>query len=441
MENNRFRCDAIIEANREEMVGFLQALVRINSVEGEAKPGAPFGEGPALALDTALEKAAEMGFRTKNLDHYIGYAEYGPEEGEAVGIIVHLDVVPEGKGWDTEPFGAVIQGGRMYGRGTMDDKGPAVAAMYALLAVKQSGAPLKRKVRLIFGCDEESGWKDIDHYLETEEMPEIGFSPDGEYPIINGEKSIAHIQLQTRWEKPWEGDGILQFQSGERPNIVPGHASCRVQLQGEPRQMEASGVAAHGSTPQEGDNAITRLMAEVDALQLGGEGAAFLKALVQIIGRDVTGACLGLDEKLAGEVTVNLGMMDIEKTSARAVLDIRYPLALSKEELLRLLEERFRPYGISLALLEDTPGHEVPETEEVVQALKGVYQEATGQEAKCLTIGGGTFARCMKKGVAFGPVLPQEATLAHTANEYYDLNQMMVDAKMMAEAILRLAGA
>ncbi|MCG0276560.1 MAG: Sapep family Mn(2+)-dependent dipeptidase, partial [Thermosediminibacteraceae bacterium] len=178
-----------IKLNEEPLIKSVCEIIKIRSVEDAPAPGKPFGEGVARALEYALDLSRSFGFRTKNLDNYIGWAEWG-EGAEMVGILVHLDVVPEGSGWTYPPFGGEIHDGKIYGRGAVDNKGPAMAALYALKTLKDAGVKFKRRVRVIFGTNEESGMKCIKYYLEHDEEPTMAFSPDAEYPIINGEKGI-----------------------------------------------------------------------------------------------------------------------------------------------------------------------------------------------------------------------------------------------------------
>ena len=221
------KLNAIIESMHDEMIDTLQKWIRVPSVKGEAAPGAPFGKEVRSMLDMALADCEQMGFKTQNFDGYIAHADLGEGSDEdALAILAHLDVVPEGDGWKYPPYGAVIENGRMYGRGTSDDKGPAVAALYAMKAVKDAGIPLRHKVRLILGCDEESGWEDIAHYNKVATMPRMGFSPDASYPIINIEKGICRLELHGVLSN--EGLQVIAFNNGERPNVIPGRASALV---------------------------------------------------------------------------------------------------------------------------------------------------------------------------------------------------------------------
>ena len=218
----------IIDSLRDEMIDTLKKWIMTPSVKADPQPNAPFGADVRKMLDLALEDCERLGFKAEEFDGYIAHADLGEGSDEdALGILAHLDVVPEGDGWNYPPFGAVIENGRMYGRGTNDDKGPAVAALYAMKAVQMAGIPLKRKVRLILGCDEESGWEDIAHYRKVATMPRIGFSPDACYPVINIEKGLCHLSLKAPAAR--EGLKIYEFNTGLRPNVVPGKATALIE--------------------------------------------------------------------------------------------------------------------------------------------------------------------------------------------------------------------
>ena len=222
------KIEALLSGYREEMMETVQKWVRIPSVKGEAAPGAPFGEENRRALDAAMADCQRFGLKTQIFDGYAGHADLGEGDSrDALAILAHLDVVPVGDGWTHEPFGAERVNGKIFGRGTSDDKGPAVAALFALRAVKESGAPLRRKVRLILGCDEECGSSDMAHYKKTGEMPRSGFSPDADYPVINIEKGGCHVHFAAALSE--EGLQVLSMQVGERPNVIPGFASALVE--------------------------------------------------------------------------------------------------------------------------------------------------------------------------------------------------------------------
>ena len=297
---------------KEEMLETLQKWVRIPSVKGEAASGAPFGVEARKALDTAMADCEKFGLKTEIFDGYAGHADLG--EGstrDALAILAHLDVVPVGDGWTKEPFGAERADGKIYGRGTSDDKGPAVAALYAMRAVKEAGIPLRRKVRLILGCDEECGSSDMAYYKKVTEMPRSGFSPDADYPVINIEKGGSHVQFDGELSK--EGLQVLSMQVGERTNVVPGFASALVEGDEETAKqaeeagrklgfpvsttlgngaviIETTGVTGHAAFPEHGRNAIGQMLLVFK--ELGAQGA--LLEMADAIGMTCHGENLGI---------------------------------------------------------------------------------------------------------------------------------------------------
>lgn len=214
-------------AKQRELVAAVCRLVSIRSVRGEAQPGMPFGEGPARALDEALKLCDELGFATKNHDGYVGTAELNDKD-TILHILAHMDVVGEGKGWDTDPYGPVEKDGVLYGRGVADDKGPAVAALFAMKCVKDLGIPLNHSARMILGTDEESGSEDIAHYYATEPYAKYTFSPDADFPVINIEKGHYHPDFGSTWAKAEVLPRVTGLKGGFRTNVVPPEAEAVV---------------------------------------------------------------------------------------------------------------------------------------------------------------------------------------------------------------------
>ena len=456
------KLDKLVEQKEQEMIGVLQRLVSIESVKSSPLPGAPFGANVAEALDTMLEICRGMGFETVNVDHYMGYAQYGRGD-DTVGILVHLDVVPAEGNWDEPPFAAIVKDGKVYGRGTVDNKGPAVYSLFALSAIKEAGIKLDKKVRLLFGCDEESGWADVDYYLTKDKMPPVGFSPDGVYPVINAEKGLVHIKLDKYFAAENETNSLVSLHGGKRPNIVPGSACAVLKLNQKNAdaletlkaendfevtrlpdgtvKITAKGVPAHGSKPQLGVNAIARLLDGICGFDLMGEKAQFCEFIRQTAGLsyDGRGFDLRLSDEVSGSLTLNLGVMHVEENKGEAVIDIRYPISYSREDIMAAVQKTLSPYGIAASVLYESASHFVSEDEPIVKMLLDVYAEKTGKKPYCVSVGGGTYARTMEKGVAFGPVMPGEPDLAHQENEYIAVKDMVLGAKMVAEAVRRLA--
>ena len=443
---------------KEEMMETLQKWVRIPSVKDEPAPGAPFGVEARRALDTAMTDCEKFGLKTEIFDGYAGHADLG--EGntrDALAILAHLDVVPVGDGWTKEPFGAERADGKIYGRGTSDDKGPAVAALYAMRAVKEAGVPLKRKVRLILGCDEECGSSDIAYYKKMTEMPRSGFSPDADYPVINIEKGGSHVQFDGELSK--EGLQVLSMQVGERANVVPGFASALVEGDEETAKkaeaageklgfpvkttlgngaviIETTGVTGHAAMPEHGRNAIGQML--LIFKELGAQGA--LLEMADTIGMTYHGENLGIAmrDDISGPLTGSLDIIRIEHGHVTAIMDVRYPVLFSPERMFELLNQRLKYLK---ATDEHTrPPHFVSDQTELVQELLEAYHEVTGGEKKTIAIGGGTYAQSMEEGVAFGALFPGEVEMAHQADEFISEESLFKSARIFARAIVRLAG-
>lgn len=460
--------DKQIEGYRQDILTSTQEILRIPSVKGSRAPGAPFGEGITQALHYALSLSEKLGFETKNFDGYIGHAEYGEGE-EILGILVHLDVVPAGVGWTYPPFGGEIRGGRIYGRGAIDNKGPAMAALYALKAVRDLGQPLSKKVRIIFGCDEESGWEDIEYYRTREKMPDLGFAPDADFPVINTEKGIVHISLSRSFNRQGRSRiGIREVKGGTRANVVPEEAVCVVDGQDADRVealledylkensgdirlereekgnaiLRSLGVSAHGSTPEKGRNAIGQLLLFLSSLDLGeGEMADTIRFLAWNIGMDHSGQGLqvAFEDEISGRLTLNLGTISLTEKGMDAVLDIRYPVRYREEEIFNPILHVCRSAGIEARVVSGQSPLHVDQDDPLVRRLKKVYGEVTGQEAYTIAIGGGTYARALDKAVAFGPLFPGKEEMAHQRDEYIDIEDLLLSARIYGHAIYELA--
>lgn len=209
---------------REEILADLADLVRIPSVRGEAVESMPFGRESAKALQVILEKAAAMGLSVKNIDNYAGHAEYGQGE-EYAAVLAHVDVVPAGDGWDTDPYTMITKDGHCYGRGTADDKGAAIVALYCLKVLMEEKVPAKRRIRVILGAAEETGSEDMAYYFSKEPLPVMGFTPDADYGICNREKGRLSIDFSA---VSLAASAVLRFEAGTAYNSVPGHAEVEL---------------------------------------------------------------------------------------------------------------------------------------------------------------------------------------------------------------------
>ena len=307
----------------EEMLKALESLLVIDSVCRPGEGGKPFGIGADKALETALAICADLGFKTKNCDGQIGWAEIG-EGDEMIGILAHLDVVPAGSGWDYPAFGCTVVDGKVYGRGTSDDKGPAVTAIFAMKDLLDSGKKLNRRIRIIFGLSEEVGdWPDMEYYKENEELPVFGFTPDASFPALYGEKGIAHLSVTM----PLEKSGVESVSGGQAANMVPDFAEATV----NGKTYSAEGKSAHGSTPAEGVNAISKLMCELASIENAPHAAVVYNKLIGM-NTDASGLDCNLCDEQSGPLTHNVGVVRSENGVFEMLFDIRYPVTKSIDE-------------------------------------------------------------------------------------------------------------
>lgn len=445
----------------EPMLQCLSQNLKIRSVQEAPGNGAPYGIGVRKCLDHALSAAAALGFETFDMDHHVGWCEYGQGD-ELVVILGHLDVVPEGEGWSFDPYGGEIRNGRILGRGAMDDKGPTIAALYALAAVRDAQIPLKRRIRLIFGCNEETGSKDMVYYNEHGgEVPAMGFTPDAEYPVINGEKGIVNDTYSVNFNQ----DGVLKLlriQGGSAPNVVPSYAEAELACDADlAAQLSASvipkvsfavtekglmvcadGVNAHGSTPELGENAIGRLLLALDTLPLSGSVKNAVHFLATTIGMetDGTSAGIGLQDSVSGKLSLNLGTISGDDHGMSVKINYRYPVTCSLEDCGPKFQAAFENAGFTLDARAHKAGIYTPEDSELVKALLNVYEKKTGIKGCPKSIGGGTYAKSLPNIVAFGPVFPGDEVREHQPDEFMEVDKLLKTMEIIAEAMVALAG-
>lgn len=394
----------------EEMICALRDLVRINSVAGvDVTPEAPYGKGPARALESTLALCASLGMRTVNRDGRVGWAEIG-EGSEMVGILVHLDVVPAGEGWNYPAYDLTETEGRLYGRGVTDDKGPAIACIYAMKDLLDSGAPLKRRIRIIFGQSEEVGiWHDMEWYKAHEELPVFGFTPDADFPAIYGEKGILGMELSV----PASASALERIEGGDASNMVP--AWCRAAVNG--RAYETVGRAAHASTPEDGDSAITKMMAALAEEIPQDPLVAFYQ---KYIGSALNGEKMGcaLEDDKSGKLTMNVGTLRMREDRIVMEMDVRNPVTFAPERVTEPVAKAAAEFGLSMDVTEWNAPVYMDKDGKVIRSLLEVYRAATGDGSGPAVIGGGTYARAMDHIVAFGPMIPGRELTEHQQNEY-----------------------
>ncbi len=444
---------ALAEKYKEEALNTLKELIEYKSVLDEYHPDSdvPFGKENKEALDYVLNKARSFGLSAKNVYNYAGHIEYGNANGQLIGVLAHLDVVPANKDeWDSDPFTLTIKGENMYGRGVMDDKGPLVASLYAIKLLKDNQIKLTKKVRLIMGCDEESGSRCLTKYFEEEEMPVFGFSPDAEFPAIYGEKAHANYHLYLDDKE----NVFKSFNAGERLNIVPALAQMELNVdlkneyllylkengyEGEVKgdTYIAYGKSSHAMVPEKGLNAAFILLDFV-AKNTNSSVAKYLQDYFLF---DPFAKKLGLaiKDNDMGLLTMNLGTFKLENNQLVVGLDFRIP----KDKYNVVIEEKFassmKQYGFSYSQDSLTPIHYVKKDSFLVRKLMESYTAITGDNInKPFTIGGGTYAKFIEQCVAFGPQRPGSPDVCHIANEYRKINDFVEDIAIYAKAIYEL---
>ena len=455
------------QERKEELLAELCELLQIESVldEEQATIDAPFGPGPLKALNYMLTKGQQQGMFVKNIDNMAGHIEMGQGE-QLLGILCHVDVVPAGDlaTWTYPPFEGRIVDGKLYARGAIDDKGPTMAAWLAMKMVKDAGIQLNKRVRMIIGSDEESGFRCVNRYFEKEEMPTIGFAPDADFPLINAEKGIAHLVF-TQKQTPNSDEMLLSFQAGKRTNMVPETATASVKrasekvsekfqkfllensaegtlnLEGDRYIISIKGKSAHAMEPEKGRNAAVLLAKFLKTEIERGVGAEFVRFVTDVFEGDHTGATLGFNyyDEMSGETTLNPGIVTFNEKGGAIEVSMRYSVTYPFDEKMTEVQARMAKTPFILDVAGNSKPHYVPEDDELVQTLLSVYQRHTNDFSKVLSTGGGTYARVLKKGVAFGMLYPGELDVAHQADEFVVVDNLLKAAAIYAEAIVKLA--
>lgn len=457
MENKwNERIDQFVQAQRENILRDIGRLVAVPSVEGPAAPGAPFGPGPRAALDEALAIADELGLTPGEGEGHIGWADVpGAEKEKYLATITHLDVVPQGNGWDADPFTLRVRDGWLLGRGVADDKGPSVLCLYALKFLKDEAGPLRYPVRALLGCNEETNMQDVAWYNAHEKPPVFCFTPDAEFPLCNGEKGQFEADLLS----PVLNGDILDFEGGVARNAVPDRASALIRAElaalpaaeGITLEQEADGVrvrgwgkSGHAAMPQGTVNAIGLV---VDYLLANGIGNEAERAFLQLLHKlhsawDGTGLGIQADDGLFDPLTVVGGVIRMENGALRQTVDCRFPTSTNGSVLEAALRKAAGDAGVVCMDHVNEPFY-IGVDAAPIQALMEAYCQVTGEKAKPFTMGGGTYARHFPLAVSFGPensnaVLPDFAGPMHGANEGAKFEHLLAALKIYILALLKL---
>ena len=418
----------------KEDIRFLEGLIGIDSVGGTPAEGAPYGEGPRAALDYFLNEASKAGFATGVLDDRVGWAEIGKGP-HMVGIVCHLDVVPAGSGWETDPFKLTLKDGSFYGRGIVDDKGPAAISFFAMreLAKQDPGF----RIRLILGTDEERTCSCVEYYDAHGEIPDIAITPDAEFPVIYAEKGILHIKISQTSSLPG-----FTARGGSAANMVP--ASASASYAPSSIDISVSGKTAHASKPSLGINAIDLLPTKLDEAGFETDKVPLLKFIKEV---DISSLFDISDE--SGTLTSNNGILNIEGDTAELTVDIRYPVSVSSDEVTSKIRDICSGYGLSVSIENDMAPLYKDKASSEISLLMSVWNDHmdkyTGYEgahrslySSPVAIGGGTYARHMRNTVAFGLQAPWQEDQCHQANEHMAVSDFEESIDVLKEALLLL---
>ncbi|MDR1939326.1 MAG: Sapep family Mn(2+)-dependent dipeptidase [Clostridiales bacterium] len=435
-----------------DMVISLKKLLSFDSIAGKKAPNAPYGKKINDSLEYTLGLCRHLGLSAVNEGGLYGYAETGPKDGEIFAVLCHLDVVPFNRAdWKHDPLGE-ISDGKIYGRGALDDKGPTVAALYAVKRLLDEGFAFGRRARFIFGLDEETGeWESVAAYFKKHGMPPIGIAPDADFPVINSEKGKVNFILSLKIPKACR---ITRFHAGKRSNIVPDAASMTTGdralaeaaktrglsvssqslVDGDGYEISAVGKAAHGAHPEKGVNAAVKLLEFLKAHDIEPYAALYGKL------SDCNGGGLDIDFKddVSGLLTLNAGMFETSDDGSllNVEIDVRYPHNVSAEELTAILKEQ--PLFCSVKQNGSHRRLYLDENDGLIKALLSAYNSVTGQNARPLSIGGATFARALDYGAAFGPVFPGSESTIHEADEFISIDDLNKTAEIYYRAFSTL---
>lgn len=438
----------IVNENSREMVESIKAAVRINSVmdEDTATESMPFGKGVDEALRKTLEIAESLGFKTVYKDGYYGYAEVGEGE-ELIGILGHIDVVPVGdeSKWKFPPFSATEEDGYIYGRGTQDDKGPTIAAMYAVKALLDARVKFEKRVRFIIGGDEENLWRCIAKYTENgEEIPSMGFTPDSSFPVTNAEKSLVQFYLRGKGSKD------LSLNISGALNAVPGVADYAGELadklaekldelkfdyEKDGESITVIGKRVHAASADKGVNAIERLCKALYEIGVEDDVVRFVAELSDSVGSKILPNCV---DDVSGTLTLNLGELIINEKESKIGFDSRVPVKFTIEDLEDAVKEKAANYGLEFEEFDRLKSLYVPADSELIKTLVSVYEQETGLEGTPKSSGGATYAKALDNCVAFGAMFPFDEKTEHQENERVDIKNMIKATEIYALAIYKL---
>ncbi len=433
--------------NKQNIIDDLRGFIAIPSVSNNK-------EEVNRALDYAIALGKKFGFQCKTVcDHQVGIIEAGQGD-EVVGILAHVDVVPPGdlEEWSTDPFEMEEKDGRLYGRGTLDDKGPLIVCLYAMKALFDSGEPMHKKIRMILGTQEEVAWEDMDRYVKEYPLPDYGFTPDGEFPLCNIEKGILDCDMIFPFNQTHPEDGwyLTKLDAGVMENAIPNKAKAVLEyfVGGEIRErkeISTTGKAVHSSQPEKGDNAIFHLADEIEKFQPRSNELYQVLLLLRDKFSDIFGKALGLysnSDTYQGEFvhrnTFSATLIKTEGNRLSVHINVRFAYGTESDEILRVLEKLSAEYGGEVKNIYPLPAVFVSKERPFIKEFGEAYEEGSGRKHQCILAYGGSYAKAMPNIVSWGPVFPDDEDLCHEANEYFSVKSMLDNGKVFVLALYKI---
>lgn len=465
--------DKYIENLKDEIIKETQKLIQIPSVLSKSNnPSHPFGENINKALEYTLDLGKRLGFRTKNIDGYCGYIEFG-EGPELIGIVGHLDVVPEGENWTYPPFSGTIVNNKIFGRGAIDDKGPVISSLYAMKTIMDN-CKIRKRVRLILGLNEENDWKCINYYKEHEEIPNIGFSPDADFPCIYAEKSILTSFLKMDYSNYSDKNIIITNIdcNNNALNVVPKFCSIALKINlnaitindfienikslitkhnfeidiykidNENIKLTSHGVQAHSAHPDLGVNAISRLIIVLDEIfKIYNIKIELFDFFNKYINTQYNGQNLKINfEDESGKLTLNVGSFSLENSVLKIGLNLRVPINTPIVDVGNSFLKALSAYiNVDFDTTHYLPHLYIPKDNYLVKTLCQIYNEETNSNLEPIAIGGATFARAFDNCISFGANLPGQKDMCHQTDEFISIDNLMLSCKIYAKAIYELS--
>ena len=456
------------ETYQDSMVWDLCQFIALPTVNNNnPKPGMPFGEEIYRGFRWVKEKASRFQFEVTEFDGYALQIDIGSGE-RVIGMLCHLDVVPGGEGWETDPFEAVIKDGLIYGRGTVDDKGPLICCLYAAKYMWENRLiPADSRLRIIVGGDEEREWKDIAYYCEHAEPPEISFAADGKFPLVFGEKGL--IDFDYIWSLKRKSKAPIRLEKlsgGMARNSVPAGADfvlrtkkstdvaetiaragdemgydIQVNTDEASVTVHVAGLGCHAMVPERGINAVSRAIRLLAVLGEELDCSSFVASYERFIGDDYTGKRMGCDccDEESGTLTFNPGRMEMKGDMIQLLAGIRYPVSKKYDTFARRIEAVAKEMDCRCKIIDHMDPIYFKRDDTVVVLLEKAYREVTGD---CInqpfTVGAATFARTMPNTVAFGPIFPEQEEMSHLPNEFISIEDLNKTTEIYINALYNL---